>query len=101
MLRNLLWLVLAAIPYFASAQGAYPRNQKEDREGIMSEAFKAVIDYLRSQGFKRLFITAQKENIGSNRVIQKQGFKFVETVETRQGENKPNIISKNNYILDL
>ena len=46
-------------------------------QGIMTEVFKAFYEYLFSLGFKRVFIRAEVENVGSNRVIQKNGFKFI------------------------
>lgn len=49
-------------------------------KGIMTEVFSAFRDYLFTLGFKKITIRAEVENIGSNRVIQKCGFKFVETV---------------------
>lgn len=49
-------------------------------KGIMTEVFSAFRDYLFTLGFKKITIRAEVPNIGSNRVIQKCGFKFVETV---------------------
>ena len=48
-------------------------------KGIMTEVFSAFKDYLFSLGLKKIFIRAEDENIGSNKVIQKNGFKFVGT----------------------
>lgn len=53
-------------------------------KGIMTEVFSAFRDYLFTIGFKKITIRAEVENIGSNRVIQKCGFKFVETVHLNE-----------------
>ena len=53
-------------------------------KGIMTEVFSAFRDYLFTLGFKKITIRAEVENIGSNRVIQKCGFKFVETVHLNE-----------------
>ena len=45
-------------------------------QGYMSEAAKAFIKYLFDQGFNKVVIEANENNIGSNRVIEKCGFKF-------------------------
>lgn len=41
--------------------------------GYMSEACRALLDYLFAQGYPEVAINAAEENIGSNRVIQKCG----------------------------
>ena len=53
-------------------------------KGIMTEVFSAFRDYLFTIGFKKITIRAEVENIGSNRVIQKCGFKYVETVHLNE-----------------
>ena len=42
----------------------------------MTEACKVFIKYLFDIGFTKVLIKAVVENIGSNRVIEKCGFKF-------------------------
>ena len=64
-------------------------------KGIMTEVFSAFRDYLFTLGFKKITIRAEVENIGSNRVIQKCGFKFVETVHL----NEPRSCDVNCYEL--
>lgn len=68
--------------------------------GYMTEACKAVIDELFNAGYKTIFISAIKENIGSNRVIEKSGFKFVKSAERAQSKIKPEIVTMNYYRLD-
>ncbi len=46
-------------------------------KGIMTEVFSAFKDYLFTVGFEKIMIRAEVPNIGSNRVIQKNGFQFV------------------------
>ena len=45
-------------------------------KGIMTEACNKMIDYLFEQGFPIVHIKAYKENIGSNKVIQKCGLTY-------------------------
>ena len=54
----------------------YCLSKKYWNRGLMTEACKAFIEYFFNIGFKKVFINAVKENIGSNRVIEKCGFKF-------------------------
>ncbi|SDA20832.1 ribosomal-protein-alanine N-acetyltransferase [Ruminococcus sp. YE71] len=49
--------------------------------GIMTEACKKVVGYLFEQGYERIHIDAVRENIGSNRVIEKCGGELVRTDE--------------------
>ena len=53
-------------------------------KGIMTEVFSAFRDYLFSLGFNKITIRAEVPNIGSNRVIQKCGFKFIKTVHLEE-----------------
>ena len=64
-------------------------------KGIMTEVFSAFRDYLFTLGFKKIIIRAEVDNIGSNRVIQKCGFKFIETVHL----NEPRSCDVNCYEL--
>ena len=43
----------------------------------MTEACKAMINLLFAEGYTTIRIEADERNIGSNRVIEKCGFKFV------------------------
>lgn len=54
------------------------------RQGYMSEACKKVVDYLFSIGYKKITIRAEFENVASNRVIIKCGFKFVDIVHIHE-----------------
>lgn len=65
--------------------------------GYMTEALKAVTAELFSAGFKSIFIEAAKENIGSNRVIQKAGFQFIGSHEQPMSSAKPEIVTVNSY----
>lgn len=68
--------------------------------GYMTEALQALCEMLFDEGFKTIFIRAQRENIGSNRVIQKAGFRFTGSFEAPQGRAKPQIVTINSYRLD-
>ena len=54
----------------------YCLSRKYWNKGYMTEVCNAFIDYLFAIGFKRIVIEADERNIGSNRVIEKCGFKF-------------------------
>lgn len=49
------------------------------RQGLMTEATKKLIETLFSDGYKKIIMTAVVENIASNKLIQKCGFKFLQT----------------------
>ena len=44
--------------------------------GYMTEALGAVTEYLFSEGYPSVIVEAVRENAGSNRVIQKNGYTF-------------------------
>ncbi len=75
----------------------YTLSRKYWNQGIMTEVCKRYIDYLFSQGFKEIHIEAIKENIGSNRVIEKCGFNFIETVTKQLSKFKPIMVTINRY----
>lgn len=54
----------------------YCLSRKYWNNGYMTEAVKAFIDYLFNVGFEKLVIEANVNNIASNKVILKCGFKF-------------------------
>lgn len=69
--------------------------------GLMTEACKELLDLLRREGFKRAHIEAVKENIGSNRVIEKCGFRYVKT-EAQDFPRKNQFgLQINQYVIDL
>ncbi|MBQ1388178.1 MAG: GNAT family N-acetyltransferase [Clostridia bacterium] len=69
--------------------------------GYMTEALKAVMEELFSDGINTIKISAVDENIGSNRVIQKCGFCFVDKEKRPLSEMKPDtIVTINNYRFD-
>lgn len=55
----------------------YVIGKKWWNQGIMTEACKQLIEILFEDGYKKILIKAVKENIGSIKVIEKCGFKFV------------------------
>ena len=68
--------------------------------GYMTEALNAVLRELFSAGYEAVTISAVKENIGSNRVIQKAGLHLVGTEEGPLSASKPVIVTVNNYRLE-
>ncbi len=59
----------------------YCSGRKFWGNGYMTEALRAVVLELFSEGYETIVVEAVKENIGSNRVIEKAGFEFVGTRE--------------------
>ena len=54
----------------------YCLSRKMWNKGYMSEACLAFIKYLFKLGFNKVYVRAEKDNIASNRVIEKCGFAF-------------------------
>lgn len=77
----------------------YCSGRKYWGNGYMTEALKAVTEELFSDGYETIRIGAVKENIGSNRVIQKAGFELVGSREDQISEIKPEIMTINSYHL--
>lgn len=79
----------------------YCSGKKYWCNGYMTEACKAVIKELFACGFETIFIEAVNENIGSNRVIEKCGFKYI-SCETRpiSEMKKDTIVTINKYRID-
>jgi ribosomal-protein-alanine N-acetyltransferase len=76
----------------------YVLSKKYWNNGYMSEACKEVVEYLFSIGYNTIRIDAIKDNIGSNKVIQKCGGIFVsEFVDYFSQKNKEFTINK--YII--
>lgn len=67
--------------------------------GYMTEALKALCAALFEAGYSMIRIEAVRENIGSNRVIQKAGFRFANSREQPMSESKPEIMTINSYYL--
>ncbi len=75
----------------------YCSGRKWWGNGYMTEALKALTAELIADGYREIKIEAMPENIGSNRVIQKSGFEFVDTRETPMSTVKPQIVTLNTY----
>ena len=67
--------------------------------GYMTEALKALCAALFEAGYSMIRIEAVRENIGSNRVIQKAGFRLANSREQPMSESKPEIVTINSYYL--
>lgn len=65
--------------------------------GYMTEALKAVMRELFSDGYETIVIEAVRENIGSNRVIEKAGFELVATREDDLSQLKSEKVVINSY----
>lgn len=65
--------------------------------GYMSEALKAVVNELISEGYRKIVAEAVRENIGSNRVIIKSGFKLVDSREAELSALKKQKVTINSY----
>ena len=83
-----------------SPEIGYCLSRKYWNKGLMTEACKAFSKYLFDKGFKKVLIKAMVENIGSNRVIEKCGFKFTHQEHLEhQSSFKPNPVTMNCYEL--
>ena len=68
--------------------------------GYMTEALSAVVKELFENGFDTIVIEAVDENIASNKVILKNGFKLVATRnEALSPQKADNIVTINSYRL--
>lgn len=65
--------------------------------GYMSEALQGVVSQLISDGFTEIVVEAAEDNVASNRVILKNGFKFIGSREDKLSELKPQILKINSY----
>ncbi|MBQ9265574.1 MAG: GNAT family N-acetyltransferase [Bacilli bacterium] len=78
----------------------YCLSKKYWNQGLMTEACKAFVKYLFNKGFNKVLIKAVVENIGSNRVIEKCGFKFTHQEHLKhQSSFKLNPVTVNCYEL--
>ena len=83
------------IPYIGYCSGkAYWNN------GYMTEALTAMVRELFDSGYAAVGIEAAAENIASNRVIQKAGFRLVGTRDPAERAKKPWISAINTYRID-
>ena len=63
----------------------------------MTEALQSVVKKLISDGYSEIVVEAVKDNIGSNRVILKNGFEFIGSREDKLSDLKPQIVTINSY----
>ncbi len=74
----------------------YVSGQSFWNHGYMSEALEAMVERLLNDGYPNVIIEAVRENYGSNRVIEKNGFRFnYQTVKTMKNQQQ----TINSYIL--
>ena len=78
----------------------YCLSRKYWNQGYMTEACKALVDYLLAIGYKSILIEADERNVGSNRVIEKVGFKFIHKETKKCSAIKPEITTTNWYRID-
>ena len=78
----------------------YCLSRKHWNQGYMTEACKVMVDYLFAIGHKVVLIETDERNIGSNRVIEKVGFKFTHKETKKCSADKPEIITTNWYQID-
>ena len=75
----------------------YCLSRKYWNKGYMTEACEALVEYLFAIGYKTILIEADERNIGSNRVIEKVGFKFTNKETKPCSSFKPDVITVNWY----
>lgn len=78
----------------------YAISRKYWNKGYVTEACRCLLDYLFSLGYEKVRIDAVRENIASNKVIQKCGGKLINTIEdsiknTKRVINQYEVYSKN------
>ena len=79
----------------------YCLSRKYWNKGFMTEAAGAFIDYLFNEGYKKVYICAEINNVGSNRVIEKLGFKFTHIEEREHSSSlKPEPVTLKHYVLE-
>ena len=72
-------------------------NKDYAEMGYMTEALEAVVNQLVTDGYKEIIVEAVKDNTGSNRVIEKNGFKLVDVREAELSSVKPQMVTINSY----
>ena len=77
----------------------YVLSRKYWNRGLMTEACQTFINYLFNKGIKKIFIQAHVDNIGSNRVIEKCGFRFTHQEVAPMSLMKPEMVTLNCYEL--
>lgn len=78
----------------------YCESRKYWNRGYMTEALIAVVPVIFEGGCKRIKISAVDENKGSNRVIQKAGFTYTDSVNAPMSPMKPEMVTLNNYVME-
>lgn len=79
----------------------YVLGKKYWNHGFMTEALETVLIHLSKIGYTEVLIEADERNIGSNTVIQRNGFKFWKK-ETKQCSSfKPEIVTVNWYCKNI
>ncbi len=77
----------------------YVLKRSEWNKGYMSEALGVFTDYLFSLGYPLVYIEAVDQNIGSNRVICKNGYRLIRSVvKPLSPVKKDTIITRNEYV---
>ena len=78
----------------------YVLSRKYWNNGYMTEAFLEIIKLLKSLGYQQIKVDAMIENIGSNKVIQKCGGRFI-MIDNEEVPLKQKVVKVNRYIIDI
>jgi ribosomal-protein-alanine N-acetyltransferase len=78
----------------------YVLSRKYWNNGYMTEALKKLVVLLKSLGHNQIKIDAMIENIGSNKVIQKCGGRFI-MIDNEEVPLKQKVVKVNRYIIDI
>lgn len=78
----------------------YVLSRKYWNNGYMTEAFLEIIELLKSLGYQQIKVDAMIENIGSNKVIQKCGGRFI-MIDNEEVPLKQKVVKVNRYIIDI
>ena len=74
-----------------SVEIGYVLSKKYWKQGIMPEAAKVVLEYLKSLGFVRIEAKHKVENAKSGKVMQKIGMKYEGILRKANLDNKGNL----------
>ena len=75
----------------------YVLGRKHWNNGYMTEACRAVTDYLFSEGYEKIVIAAAEDNTASREVIRKTGFIYDYSEQRPLSESKPEEVTVNWY----
>ena len=68
-------------------------------KGYMTEALKAFVDHLISEGYKKIYVEVDENNQARKSVIKKNGFKLIDKETKTRSQSKKELVTINTYEL--